>query len=137
MQRRWKGPAAVQTNRSDLDWFSWNYWVGASQEPATPPSPVVSQVGIEASSGPPITAATLFPTRAKKFNSSRQGSPHPISAAQHQEYYAAGESAAYTSTGESVSVLRAHMEDPHGVYYTVRMEDGREKQTVHDKLRRL
>jgi len=45
-----------------------------------------------------------------------------------------GEAAVYVPTGETVTVLLVHTEDPEGVYYTVRMEDGREKQTIPKKL---
>ena len=36
----------------------------------------------------------------------------------------------YKRTGETVEVLKVHSEDPDGVYMTVRMADGREKQTT-------
>jgi len=36
----------------------------------------------------------------------------------------------YKRTQETIEVLKVHSEDPDGVYMTVRMADGREKQTT-------
>ena len=40
----------------------------------------------------------------------------------------------YIETGELVKVVEVHVDDPHDIYYTVTMADGREKQTTRSKL---
>ena len=43
----------------------------------------------------------------------------------------------YTNSGEAVEVLKKHAEDyPNPPYYTIRMQDLREKQTTVNKLKR-
>ena len=52
--------------------------------------------------------------------------------------YAPGEAAVYRPTGETVHILKVHREDyPEPPYYSVRMADSREKQTVPEKLEKL
>jgi len=46
-----------------------------------------------------------------------------------------GEAAIYTMTGEKVTVVKVHSEDdPTDPYYTIKMADGREKQSVRNKM---
>ena len=49
--------------------------------------------------------------------------------------FAKGDRILYKETGEAVTVLKAHVEEAPYFYYTVRMADGREKQTTTEKLR--
>jgi len=41
------------------------------------------------------------------------------------------------TTSEAVQVLMVHSDDPMEVYLTVAMTDGREKQTVFPRVRRI
>jgi len=48
-----------------------------------------------------------------------------------------GVSMIYTPTGEQVTVTGVHHDDPPELYYTVKMRDGREKQTTASKLQEV
>ena len=55
----------------------------------------------------------------------------------HQSSFTVDQLLEYTPTKEPVTVLKVHNDDPEEFYYTVRMQDGREKQTVPARLARV
>ena len=46
----------------------------------------------------------------------------------------AGSAAVYKQTGEKVTVLKVHREDPEDEYYTIKFSNGRERQTTENHL---
>jgi len=48
--------------------------------------------------------------------------------------FSKGQTLLYTRTGEEVQVTGVHQDDPEEMYYTIKMTDGREKQTVESAL---
>jgi hypothetical protein len=77
----------------------------------------------------------LTPTSAQVAEASASTSKESIAPSNFANFQEQ-ELAVYVPSGEVVTVMNVHFDDPEEVYYTVRMEDDREKQTTQTNLRK-
>ena len=51
--------------------------------------------------------------------------------------FSVGEIAIYVKTKEKIKIIDKHLDSPEGVYYTIKMSDGSERQTEQNRLKRM
>ena len=51
--------------------------------------------------------------------------------------FSVGDFAIYTKTKDKIKILDRHLDSPEGVYYTIKMRDGSERQTEQHRLKKI